>query len=229
MAIQSVPKKKIVYPESDGKPMADNTKQLETIVYLFDNISALVADREDVFVAADLLWYPVEGHPEIRTAPDVMVAFGRPKGHRSSYKQWEEDNVAPQVVFEVLSPGNRLSELIEKYRFYEQYGVEEYYVYDPDRGTLEGWLRANGVFAPVPEMEGWVSPRMGVRFTLEDTALVLYRPDGERFIPYVELRRELERERQRVEQAQREAEQERQRAARLAQRLREMGIDPDVD
>ncbi len=250
MTVQSVPQKKIVYPESDGKPMADNTKQLEVIVYLFDNISALFAERKDVFVAADLFWYPVEGHPEIRTAPDVMVAFGRPKGHRPSYKQWEENNIAPQVVFEVLSPGNRLSELIEKYQFYERYGVEEYYIYDPDRGALEGWLRVDGAFKPVPEMDGWVSPRLGTRFTLEDGELVMYRPDGERFIPYVELRRQLERERQQVEQARQlaeqarqeaeqvrqlaeqarqEAERERQRAERLAQRLRELGIEPEAD
>jgi len=234
MAVQPIPKNKIVYPESDGKPMADNTKQLETIVYLYDNLCALFADREDVFVAADLLWYPVEGRPDIRTAPDVMVAFGRPKGHRDSYKQWEEGGIAPQVMFEVLSPGNRPSELIEKFGFYERYGVEEYYIYDPDRGILEGWLRSDGHFSPVREMEGWVSPRLGVRFTLEGGELVLYRPDGERFVPYVELRRRLEQAQWVAEQAQREAEQERQRALealqraeRLAQRLRELGIDPD--
>ncbi|GIV21690.1 MAG: hypothetical protein KatS3mg023_3441 [Armatimonadota bacterium] len=193
--------------------MADNTKQLETIVYLYDNLCALFADREDVFVAADLLWYPVEGRPDIRTAPDVMVVFGRPKGHRGSYKQWEEGDIAPQVVFEMLSPGNRPSELIEKFGFYERYGVEEYYLYDPDRGILEGWLRSDGHFSPVREMQGWVSPRLGVRFTLEDGELVLYRPDGERFVPYVELRR-------RLDEATR-------RAERLAQRLRELGVDPE--
>lgn len=128
MAAHPTSKPKIVYPESDGKPMADNTKQLEAIVYLYDNLCALFADREDVFVAADLFWYPVEGHPEIRTAPDVMVVLGRPKGHRPSYKQWEEGNVAPQVVFEVLSPSNRPSDLIENYLFYQRYGVEEYYL-----------------------------------------------------------------------------------------------------
>ena len=35
-----------------------------------------------------------------------MVVFGRPKGRRGSYRQWEEDNIPPQVVFEILSPGN---------------------------------------------------------------------------------------------------------------------------
>ena len=47
----------------------------------------------------------------------------------------------PHVVFEVLAPGNRPGEMDRKFRFYEQYGVEEYYVYDPDDGSLEGWRR----------------------------------------------------------------------------------------
>lgn len=45
MAVQMA-SEKIVYPESDGKPMADNTLQLEYIVYLYDNLCALFADRE---------------------------------------------------------------------------------------------------------------------------------------------------------------------------------------
>lgn len=91
MAVQETTRSKSVYPESNGKPIAHNTRQLAAIVYLFDNLSALLASREDVFVAADLSWYPVEGHPEIRTAPDVMVVLGRPKGHRPSNKQWEAE------------------------------------------------------------------------------------------------------------------------------------------
>lgn len=248
MAVQQIPGK-IVYPESDGKLIADNTKQLEVIVYLYDNLCALFADREDVFVAADLLWYPVEGHPEICVAPDVFVVLGRPKGHRGRYLQWEEGGVAPQVVFEILSPSNRHAAMIEKFRFYEKYGVAEYYMYDPDMGTLDGWIRQNGTLAPIPQMDGWVSPLLGIRFTLEEGALVVYRPDGERFVPYVELRRryeqtqeelekerlraewaqrEAEQERLRAEKAQREAEQERLRAEQLAQRLRDLGIDPET-
>src|SRR5205807_8645404 len=72
----------VVYPDSDGKPMAENTKQLRWIVVLFGNLCALFRDRPDVFVAADLFWYPVEGEPDIRAAPDVLLVFGRPKGDR---------------------------------------------------------------------------------------------------------------------------------------------------
>src|SRR4051812_37685670 len=90
----------VVYPESDGEPMADNTLQWDWIATIKTNLEDLFRDRPDVFVAGDLLWYPVEGRPEIRAAPDAMVAFGRPRGHRRSYLQWKEGGIAPQVVFE---------------------------------------------------------------------------------------------------------------------------------
>src|SRR5262245_45803750 len=101
------PSRAIVYPDSDGKPMADNALQFRWIVTIKEGLDRVFSDRSDIFVAGDLLWYPVEGHPEICQAPDALVAFGRPRGDRGSYKQWEEGGVAPQVVFEVLSPNNR--------------------------------------------------------------------------------------------------------------------------
>jgi len=70
-------------------------------------------------------------------------------------------------------------------------------------------------------MEGWVSPRLRVRFSLDSHDLVLYRPDGRRFETFLELEQRAEAERQR-------AEAEWQRAERLAERLRALGVDPDA-
>jgi len=232
----------MVYPESDGKPMADNTRQFEYIVMIQGGLAALFADRPDVFVAGDLLWYPVEGEPQIRAAPDAMVVFGRPPGHRGSYIQHEEDHIAPQVVFEVLSPGNTPAEMRKKLRFYERYGVEEYYEYDPDRGTLKGWLRREDRLEPIARTEGWVSPLLGIRFSLEGTDLALYHPDGQRFETFVEQAQRVRAERQRAEAERQRAEAERQRAEaerqraeaaerrilQLAERLRRLGVDPDA-
>ncbi|HAJ37624.1 MAG TPA: hypothetical protein DCL15_18305 [Chloroflexi bacterium] len=216
----------IIYPESDGKPIADNTRQFRYIVTIQGGLDALFKDDPNVFVAGDLLWYPVEGNNQLRVAPDVMVAFGRPKGDRGSYLQWREGNVAPQVVFEVLSPGNTPLEMARKLHFYERYGVEEYYVYDPDRGELAGWRRVGDNFEEITPIEGWVSPRLGVRFDLEGADLVLTRPDGRRFETFVELNERAEAERQRAEAERQRAEAERQRAERLAERLRALGVDP---
>ena len=203
----------LTYPDSDGLPMADNTWQFRYIVMIQGGIAALFADDPNVFVAGDLLWYPVEGDNRIRAAPDTMVAFGRPPGDRGSYMQWREGGIAPQVVFEVLSPGNTSSEMSRKFGFYQQYGVEEYYIYDPDWGNLSGWLRQGDRLEQIPKMEGWISPRLGIRFSLEETELVIYRPDGRRFETFLELS-------QRADAAH-------QRAERLAERLRALGIDPD--
>ena len=229
------PRSEVIYPDSDGKPMADNTLQFTYIVTIQGGVAALFADRPDVFVAGDLLWYPVEGNNKIRAAPDTMVVFGRPPGHRGSYLQWREDHLPPQVVFEVLSPGNTSAEMKRKRQFYERYGVEEYYEYDPDRGELRGWLRQNDQLAPIAGMDGWISPRLGIRFTLEGTDLVLYRPDGRRFETFLELeqraeaeRQRAEAERQRADTERQRAEAERQRAERLAEQLRALGIDPNT-
>src|SRR5262245_25721713 len=81
---------RIVYPDSDGKPMAENTLQFEWIVTIKEGLERALHDRPDIFVAGDLHWYPVEGRPDICVAPDALVAIGRPKGYRGSYTQWEE-------------------------------------------------------------------------------------------------------------------------------------------
>ncbi len=209
--------KPVVYPESDGLPMADNTKQFRWIVTIQGGVDAAFRNEANVFVAGNLLWYPVEGNNKISVAPDIFVVFGRPKEDRGSYLQWKEDNIAPQVLFEVLSPGNRAGALTAKFSFYERYGGEEYYLYDPDTGELNGWIRSGGHLEEIPEMNGWTSPRLNVRFEIVDGELRLYGPDGERFLTYVELAEQREREGQEKEQAQRRAEQAQQQAEQAQQ------------
>ena len=225
----------VVYEDSDGRRIAENTLQFEWIMTLKGGLEALFRADPNVFVAGDLLWYPVRGKPKVRVAPDAMVALGRPKGYRGSYKQWLEGGVAPQVVFEVLSPGNRPSEMARKLLFYQRHGVAEYYLYDPDNVTLDGnVLDKLGRFVRVPRMAGHVSPLLGIRFELADE-LVVYRPDGERFLTYVELVERAEAGQREVTRERQAAERERQAAATataaleaLRARLRAAGIDPDA-
>ncbi len=231
------------YPESDGQPMADNTEQYEWIVRIKENLEILFADRPDVFIAGDLLWYPVPDRQITGPiTPDVLVAFGRPKGRRGSYRQWEEGGIAPQVVFEILSPSNSLKEMADKRDYYERFGVAEYYLYDPDRNRLEIWIRQNDRLCAVAHLNGWVSPRLGIRFALTPETLEIFDPQGRPFLNSIELARQAERETTRAnleaqraeretlraEQEHERAERERQRAEHLAARLRALGIDPDA-
>jgi hypothetical protein len=170
-----------------------------------------------------------------------MVAFGRPKGYRGSYKQWEEGGVAPQVVFEILSPGNRAGEMRRKFDFYNRYGVQEYYIYNPNKDVLKVNLRDDRGLVEVEAPEEWTSPLLGIAFDRTTHPMTVRYPDGRPFLKFQELGRDRDRlarereaaERQReVAERQRDqerarAEQERARAEQLAARLRELGLDPD--
>ncbi|MCC6621423.1 MAG: Uma2 family endonuclease [Deltaproteobacteria bacterium] len=209
----------IVYPDSDGEPMCDNTLQYDWIVLLKSNLDILLPDD---FVGGNILWYPVEGHPETRVGPDVLVAKGRPKGYRGSYIQFREAGVAPTAVFEVLSPSNTLIEMMRKQRFFGVHGAREQIYIDPFNESGFAFVaQGDGIYLEVEDINGWTSPALGIRFALEDGKLRVYRPDGAPFLSPAELAA-------RAEQQSARAEQESARASRLAEKLRALGVDPDA-
>jgi Uma2 family endonuclease len=206
----------LLYPDSDGQPMADNTVQYRWIVTIQGNLDVQYLYDDDVFVAGDLFWYAVKDEPTECVAPDTMVVFGRPKGDRGSYKQWEENGIAPQVVFEIRSPKNLPAHLEKKLEFYRRHKVEEYYLYDPDKVELTGYLRSAGELEEIESMHGWVSPRLQIRFDLSGPELVIWGPYDQKFLTFVELGRQAKLAQQRAEQERRERE-EAQARAKLAQ------------
>lgn len=253
----------VVYPVSDGRPMGESTLRVKWIFLLYTWFQDLFRDRADVFVAADLFWYPVKGDPRTVYAPDLLVAFGRPKGERSSYLQWNEGGVAPQVVFEVLSPANDDREMGRKREFYERFGVQEYYEYDPESHHLSAWFRQGAALVQAEGADHLDSPLLGVRFEVTGGApMRAFGPDGEPLRSHEEVQRwaveqqrlaeeqkkqaeqerrraerehkraekqqkQAEQERQRAEEQKTRAEQERKRAEELAEKLRQLGVDPD--
>ncbi len=210
------------YPTSDGRPMADNMTQFRWMVTIKEGLDALFADRDDVLVAGDLLWYAVEGDHTDAMAPDVMVVIGRPKGERGSYLQWKEEGIVPQVVFEIHSPKNSVTEMAAKLRRYDARGVEEYYYYKPATGALKGWLRDPDGLREIPRTDGWTSPRLRISFEAprRKDGLVIRRPDGERFRTFGELAKDEEAAR-RYAEAEADRRRKAVRRARREQRLRE--------
>lgn len=232
----AVPPVAVVYPDTDGEPMAENTIQYQWIVTLCGNLDAFLPDA---FVAGDLFWYPVEGDPLTVIAPDVMVALGRPKGHRKSYMQWEEANVPPKVVFEIWSPSNTFAAQYKKIKFYDRFGVEEFYTWNPESREFSAFIRRNGSLEPVSTEGGFESELLGIRFEAKDDLTVFYK-DGSSFLTFAETiarSQAVAQERDAVAQERDAVAQERdavaqkydQAAARaelLAAKLRELGIDP---
>jgi hypothetical protein len=131
------------------------------------------------------------------------------------------------VVFEILSPGNTQTEMTKKLLFYDRYGVEEYYIYDPDKNDLSGLQRIDNRLETIENIDNWISPRLGIRFEIGSPELRLYYPDDKPFQSYVEIAQRLQESEIELIKERLKVQEEHQRVEKLAAKLRELGINPD--
>lgn len=122
----------VEYPSSDGQPMAETWLHVRAIMWLHQALEDFFRDRPDVFVASDLFWYWEQGNPAAKVAPDVMAIPGVGVRPRRSFFSWEENGAIPAVVFEMASRGTVDEDLTTKFFQYEDLGVREYFLFDPE-------------------------------------------------------------------------------------------------
>ena len=115
----------VEYPDTDGKPMADDTWQAATMHYAGTVLAFHFQGRG--FVATDLLvHYRKDGERE-SVAPDVMVVLGVDGSHRRTYSISEEGGRAPDFVLEVVSNSTHERDAQAKRTTYAELGVREYF------------------------------------------------------------------------------------------------------
>ncbi|MBI4586370.1 MAG: Uma2 family endonuclease [Planctomycetes bacterium] len=150
---QLQPPTTIVYPESDGKPMAESDLHRNLMLELIDGVDRRFQADPEFYVSGNLFIYYEEGHPEKAVAPDFFVVRGIPKGLRRVYKLWEEKK-GPQVVIELTSPSTHLEDLGNKRAIYEQLQVQEYFIFDPEglrfQPPFRGFALKQGALQPAP-------------------------------------------------------------------------------
>ena len=156
MSRPDLPPAAIDYPESDGKPLAENDPQLHAIHYAFGALLLYYRERADVYVSADLLIYYEEGNPRVSVAPDAFVVFGVEDRMRGNYKVWEEGK-GPDFVLEVASPNTWREDVERKPGIYAGLGVKEYFLFDP-RGEyltprLQGYRLVEGKYERMSAVE----------------------------------------------------------------------------
>jgi len=143
----------VVYPESDGKPMAETDVHALCIIDVRTMLTTHFATDSEVYVSGNIFLYYEEGNPRETVAPDVLVVRGVKKGLRRTYKLWEE-GVPPAFVLEVSSPSTRWEDLATKRGLYELLGVQEYILFDPLREylkpALQGFRLEEGSYRPIP-------------------------------------------------------------------------------
>ena len=176
----------IVYPESDGEPMAETDKHrkliMDFILMLEDNFK----QDNDVYVSGNLLLYYVEGDPKKCLSPDVFVTFGVEKKQRRTFLTWEEANT-PDFVLEVASPKTISNDLGKKKELYASVlQVKEYFIYDPLGQIVPsfiGYRLNDGTYREISHSNGRIpSETIGLHLGENDGELRLYDPNRSQWL-----------------------------------------------
>lgn len=181
--IRSLPTERtVIYPESDGKPMAETDIHRKLMVEIIEILDTRFENRPDVYVSGNLMLYYEKGQPKRWVAPDVFVVFGIKKGDRRTYRLWEE-GVSPNFVLELASKTTYQNDLGDKKDLYaDELGVQEYYLYDPDRqylpSPLMGYHLVDGDYTPIQPIEHRLpSEMLGLELGEVAGKLRLYDPE----------------------------------------------------
>jgi Uma2 family endonuclease len=202
----------IIYPSSDGKPVAETYDHLYAILIVLEVLRQYLTGQQATVLGNQFLYYS-QGFPKLRIAPDVMVIFDVQPGGRDNYKIWEEGQV-PAVIFEITSPGTKDQDINFKKDLYAQLEVKEYWLFDPKgqwiSEKLQGYRLRGETYELITDN---LSEPLKLRLAVEDKLIGFYRLDtGEKLLIPSELAAALE-------QAQAQAEQERQRREEIEAQL----------
>ncbi len=182
--IQAAPT--IVYPESDGKPMAETDIHRDVMVDFIQILRNYYHNEKDVYVSGNLLMYYEKGNPRKSISPDVFVAFGVEKKQRDTYLTWEEAQT-PDFVLEVASPSTVSKDLGQKKELYASVlAVKEYYIYDPMGQIVPsfiGYRLVDGEYQEIDFVNGRLpSETLELELGEHDGNLRLYNPTSSQWL-----------------------------------------------
>lgn len=195
------------YPESDGKPMGETDEHRDEMVRHIE----LLRDHfrgQNVYVSGNLLIYYEQGNPKKFVVPDAFVVKGISPQKRRIFKTWVEKRV-PDVVFETTSRKTRKKDTVDKPQLYASLGIQEYFLFDPDREYLEPVLQGHrlvdGKYMSIEgdASGGLLSEQLQMQLVAQDDQLQFYLLDnGERLLtPSERAESEAQRARQESERA----------------------------
>ena len=133
-------KKKVFYPETDGKPLPDGEYQAPLYIEVVGTLRTHFSNRPDVHVNGNTMFYYEEGNPRRVISPDCYVAFGVDVEtilRNNTYLLWEMGK-PPDFVLEIGSPSTARNDLGGKRDLYARLGIGEYWRFD---GTGQDFYR----------------------------------------------------------------------------------------
>jgi Uma2 family endonuclease len=205
----------VIYPESDGKPMAETDLHIDCLIDLREALKDFFRNDPDVYVSGNIFVYYKEGDPRKQVSPDVLVVKGVEKKRRRTYQIWSEGKTL-DLVIEVTSRKTRREDTDFKKKLYQQLGVKEYYLFDPTGDYLKerlcGYRLIGNRYVAVRLPKGTdrlYSDVLGLELVLVMDQLRLYDRQSQRFLLTPDETAEAQRQ---AEEARRQADAARQRA-----------------
>ncbi len=225
----------IVFPTgefwSDEPPLESNL-HLQQIVLLLQCLKWLWKDKQDYFVAGNLTIYysPNQKKSEYFRGPDFFVVKGTTLNWaRKSWVVWQENGQYPNLIIEILSESTGQIDRGEKKQIYQDiFRTPEYFWFDPESLELKGFALIMGKYEEInPTPEGRLkSAQLELYLGVYQEQLRYFTNEGE-LVPTPE---EFATESQALVELEREnAQREKERADKLAQKLRDLGIEPDLE
>ena len=221
----------VIFPPGDlysDEPPLETELHLRQLILLIQCLEWWWRDRQDFYAFGNLTIYysPRQRKSEKFRGPDFFVVLGTQRKPRKSWVVWHEDGKYPNVIVEVLSPKTAKTDRgLKKQLYQDTFRTPDYFWFDPHTLEFKGFHLVDGRYQElVPNEQGWLwSEQLGLWLGVDASMLRWFTQQGQ-LIPTPE--EAVEQERQLKEQERQLKEQEQQRAERLAEKLRELGVDP---
>ncbi|ACK66458.1 protein of unknown function DUF820 [Rippkaea orientalis PCC 8801] len=243
-----IPAENLIY--DDGEPLESNRHRIAMNV-LISSIYQSFADRQDFFAGGNMFVYYSATQRMNRDfrGPDFFVTLNVDGNQsRKAWVVWNENGRYPDVIVELMSPSTAVIDKTIKKDLYEQiFKTKEYYIFDPfESNSLQGWRLDDHQHYQeiIRDQRGWLSSEtlelyLGtwygtihhesaswLRFYNQEGHLILLPEEAAQQQAEI-AQQQAEMAKQQAKMAEERAETAEQKAQRLANRLRELGINPD--
>ena len=176
--------RKVDYPTSDGKPMAETDVHRDLMVDLIQTLDAHFAADPLVYVSGNLMMFYEEGNKRKHISPDVFLVRGIAKGLRDYYLTWVEGK-SPDIAIELTSKSTQSEDVKKKMALYRDVlKIPEYFLFDPFRDYLkppmQGYRLVDGQYEPIAMVDGRLpSLVLGLHLKRDGSQLRLVQVNGE--------------------------------------------------
>ena len=207
----------IIYPESDGEPMAETDVHRDLMIDFIQMLQHHFRDAP-VYVSGNLMMYYEEGNTKKSVSPDVFVVHGVEKKRRRTYLTWAEGKT-PDFVLEVSSRSTSQNDMGDKKALYATVlKVKEYFLYDPEGELVPhfiGYHLVNGAYQELDFVDSRLpSNVLGLELGERGGVLRLYNPRTREWLhPAPERAEQAEQRAQQEADARQNAEQRAQQEA----------------